>query len=208
MLIIVTAVGLSSGLALAGEPSSEPQNSIPLLSDESGERLEPATDAAAAADLPREDLDRAEAEALLQGEFGAELEVPAEFFDGLEVEAFRSDHVALVEAPTSEDPAGLLSSSLPLRTETESGDVALIDLDLEHAEGHLQPENPLVDVEIPSELADGIAFPDAGVSITLPSGSGERMSSEIGDASAFYPNIRPDTDIAITAVPTGVETYT
>jgi streptogramin lyase len=208
LVALVSLCGLI-GLAASAGASDEPGQALPpLVNEADADRFEPTTDQAAAEELPKQDLGRAEAEDLLQEVFGAELEVPAEFFDELEVDAFRSDHVALVESPTAEAPAGLLSSSLPLRTETESGAVAPVDLDLEHDGGHLQPENPLVDVEIPSELANGIALPDAGVSITLSSGSGERMSSEVGDASAFYPNVRPDTDIAITAVPTGVETYT
>jgi sugar lactone lactonase YvrE len=170
--------------------------------------IEADTNPAAAETMPHTDLDRAEAGELLEEVFGNELEAPGEFFDDLEVDAFRSDHVALVAPPVPGAGAGLLTSTLPLRTENDSGDKELIDLDLEAEGGELQPQNSLVEVAIPTDLSDGISMPEAGVSIHLASGDVERQASEIGDSSAFYPNVREETDVVVTATPTGVETYT
>ncbi|HEX6780646.1 MAG TPA: hypothetical protein VF125_01310 [Solirubrobacterales bacterium] len=166
------------------------------------------TNPAAAEALPHTDLDRAEAAELLEEVFGNELEAPGEFFDNLEVDAFRSDYVALVAPSEPGASAGLLSSTIPLRTENDSGDKELIDLDLEAEGGELQPQNSLVEVAIPTDLSNGISMPKVGVSIHLASGDVERQASELGESSAFYPNVREDTDVVATATPTGVETYT
>lgn len=170
----------------------------------------PDSDPAIAPGTETEDLGRPEAEDLLQEVFGTAIEASAEVFDDLEVEAFRSDHVAVVAPPESSDdaPAGLLSSSLPLRTEDGTGDMAVVDLHLEPAQGHLEPENPLVELEIPTQLSDGISLPESGIRIDLASTAGERIASTVGDASAFFPNTAHDTDFVVTATPTGVETYT
>ena len=170
--------------------------------------IEADTNVVAAETLPHTDLDRAQAAELLEGVFGNELEAPAEFFDDLEVDAFRSDYVALVEPPAPDATAGLLSSTLPLRTEDQAGEKEVVNFDLESDGGDFEPRNPLVEVEIPSNLADGISMPDAGVTISVASGDVERSASEIGEASAFYPNVRDQTDFVATATPTGVETYT
>jgi sugar lactone lactonase YvrE len=206
--VVALCLGISSGLAIADEPSSQPGAEMPLLPSGSGAQFEPDTNPAAAEILPKQDLDREEAEELLDGVFGEELEVPADFFDELDVDAFRADNVALVDPPAASAPAGLLSSTLPLRAENDSGEKSLIDLTLQQEGAGLEPRNSLVDVSIPSELSDGISIPIAGVGVRLSSVNGERSASQVGDATAFYPNVRPETDVAITAVPTGVETYT
>jgi hypothetical protein len=170
--------------------------------------IEADTNPAAAEALPHTDLDRAEAAELLEEVFGNKLEASAEFFDELEVDAFRSDYVALVAPPAPGASPGLLTSTLPLRAENDSGDKELIDLDLEAEAGELQPQNSLVEVAIPTDLSDGISLPEAGIDIHLASGDVERQASELGESSAFYPNVREETDVVVTATPTGVETYT
>jgi DNA-binding beta-propeller fold protein YncE len=205
-LVLLFAIG---GALAFGEGNPESADVFtPLVDENEASRVQPDTDPTLALALPHEDLDRAEAEELLQGVFAEELEVSAQFFDDLEVEAFRSDHVAVVNPPSPSQSAGLLSSSLPLRAEGASGEKELIDLGLEAKGGHLEPENPLVDVAIPVELSEGILIPAAGVSIDLPTVAGDRQASEVGEATAFFPNVRADTDVAITATPAGVETYT
>jgi len=168
----------------------------------------PETDPAAASSLETEGIGRPEAEKVLQEVFGDGLEASAEFFDELEVEAFRSDFTALIAPPEPGSSAGLASSLLPLRTEDEGGNEELVDLDLEQADGHLEPDNPLVEVQIPSELGDGIDLPESGVKIELPSAASSRTASLVGDSSAFFPNVDTDTDFVASAAPTGLETYT
>jgi hypothetical protein len=92
-----------------------------------------------------EDIGRPEAEGVLEEVFGSSLEGPAQALDELNVEEFRSDHVAVVAPPdgSEQSPAGLLSSLLPLRADNDNGEKELVDLDLQGVEGHLEPENPL-----------------------------------------------------------------
>src|SRR6187200_2798861 len=92
LVAIVSLCGLI-GLATTAGASDEPGQTLPpLVNEADADRFEPTTDQAAAEELPLRDLGRTAAEDLLQEVFGAELEVPAEFFNELEVEAFRSDH--------------------------------------------------------------------------------------------------------------------
>jgi sugar lactone lactonase YvrE len=196
--------GQSESFYPASSPAVEEakEHAIPVAMPDSELDIAPETET--------QDLKRPEAEDLLQEVFGPSIEAPAEFFDELEIEAFRSDHVAVVAAPDpSEDaPAGLLSSSLPLRTEDETGDLQVVDLDLDLTQEHLEPENPLAELEIPAQLSDGISLPESNIEIELASTTAQRTASILGDASAFYPNVAQDTDFVVTAAPTGVETYT
>lgn len=157
-----------------------------------------------------EALGRPEAEGVLEEVFGSSIEGPAQALDELNVEEFRSDHVAVVAPPvgSGQSPSGLISSVLPLRAENDHGEKEMVDLDLEGVDGHLEPENPLVAVEIPGELSEGITFPESGIAINVASSQGQRDSSLAGDASAFFPNVANNSDLVITPTALGVETYT
>ena len=167
----------------------------------------PETDPSTVSDMETESMGRGEAEAVFEGVFGDSVEASAEFFAELEVEEFRSDFVALTVPPEPGATPGLISSRLPLRAVDESGEKELVDLDLQQASGHFEPGNPLVEVEIPSELGDGITLPESGIRIELPSAPETRTASTSGDASAFFPNVDIDTDLVVSAAPTGLETY-
>jgi 6-bladed beta-propeller/NHL repeat len=168
----------------------------------------PFTDADAAAELPHSNLNRDEAAELLTAVFPSALEEAAGVFDGLEVEKFRSDHVAVVGSDEPGEPPGLLTSLLPLRDESTDGVKEQVDLGLEPVTGDLQPANPLVEVEIPSELEEGVAeLPGEGVSISL-AGDSERTATTIAGDAAFYPNVARDSDLVVLPTPTGLETLT
>jgi hypothetical protein len=220
LLVLVVAAAIASedqptgdhgGTSEAGFLSSSvnsPAELAPLVEGADHVGTEPLTDPQAAEELPHSNLSRSSAEELLQEVFGDGLEGPAAFYDELDVESFRSDHVAVIAPEHLGDAPGLVSSLLPLRAVDDSGELAPVDLDLEPDEGTLQPANPLVDVEIPTELSAGIELPEAGVVIDVGSGQIDRTASEVGESSAFFPNIRPDSDFVVSAIPTGVETYT
>jgi sugar lactone lactonase YvrE len=208
-------LSVCGGLAAASSGEGNPFSAdAPLLpaSDSAlaGNRIPagPVTDPAAAEELPHSELGRAEAEDLLTSVFPTALEEPAGIFNGLEVEEFHSDHVAVVAPADSSGSSGLLSSLLPLRTEDAAGQKAPVDLELEVAGGELEPSNPLVEVGIPTELAEGIALPESNIAIELSGGQAERRASTIGNEAAFYPNVAPDTDLSVVPTPTGVETFT
>jgi len=65
-----------------------------------------------------------------------------------------------------------------------------------------------VPIEISSRLSGGIVFPDTGIAIDVGTGDTNRYASEVGDATAFFPNVHPNSDFVVSAIPTGVETYT
>ncbi|HVD40057.1 MAG TPA: hypothetical protein VNC16_03510 [Solirubrobacterales bacterium] len=169
---------------------------------------EPHTDPAAAEELPHTDLGRAEAEDLLTSVFLSALDEQAGIYGDLEVEAFRSDHVAVVPPEQPEGQPGLLSSLLPLRVENEDGEKEVVNFDLEdEGAAGLSPSNPLVAVQIPASLSQAIDMPEVGISIGIADVA-DREASTISDAAAFYPNVAGDADISILPTPTGVETLT
>jgi streptogramin lyase len=168
----------------------------------------PFADADAAAELPHSNLSRDEAAELLTAAFPSALDEAAGVYDGLEVEKFRSDHVAVIGSDEAGGSASLLTSLLPLRDEATGGVKEQVDLGLEPVAGDLQPVNPLVEVEIPSEIEEGIAeLPDEGISISL-AGDSERTATTISGDAAFYPNVARDSDLVVLPTPTGLETLT
>jgi hypothetical protein len=166
------------------------------------------TDPQAAEELPHEDLDRGQAVKLISEVFGPELQAPAGIYDELEVERFVSDNAAIIGAGDQPEMAGaviggapsqqyegptLLESTVPLRVEDASGQTDAVNLELEHAEGELQPANPLVEVGIPQNLGEGIAISDSGVTIELWGAPIERVPSTVEDSVVLYPERLPRT---------------
>lgn len=201
----------TAGSEASSIPQPEGLAAIERMS-ESGQATEvaTATDPQAAEELPHVDLDRPQAEELLGSVFPSALEGSAKALDELEVEAFHSDYVAVVAPPGGSGSAspGLLSSSLPLLAENDAGEKELVDLDLESVGDRLRPENPLVTVNIPSDLSKGIAFPESEITITVANAETDPTATEPTQSSAFYPNVRTDSDIAISPTPMGIETFT
>jgi hypothetical protein len=179
------------------------------------------TDPQAAEELPHEDLDREEAVELISEVFSPELQAPAGIFDELEVERFVSDNAAIIGAGDQPEMTGtvigasasqryegptLLESTVPLRVEGDSGPAEAVDLALEHAEGELQPANPLVEVGIPQNLGEGIDISNSGVTIELQGAPIARTPSTVEDSVALYPEVAPDSSLAVAPTPSGVET--
>ncbi len=218
LLAIVTSSALADDEGQSALSGPSPQEIEASLAGEgpAPEAIEP-TDSEAAETLPHIDLDRDEAAELLSSVFAPELEGTAGIFDELEVERFHGDHVALI-APgdqlgqeihsEGESQPTLLESTLPLRTENDSGEDAAVDLTLEATEEGLQPANPLVEVGIPAQLGEGISLPETGVEISLADAPAARTPSIVEGSTAFYPNITPqgDGDLSVAPTPLGVET--
>lgn len=197
-----------------------PFSPAPAEVEEARENVDPLTNPPAADELPHDNLGRAEAANLMQDVFGPLLDMPAGIFDDLHVDRFLSDDTAVIAGGTVADltnegstaevgsNAFLLESTMPLRTENGGGEKAAVDLDLERKEQALEPANPLVDVSIPGELADGIRLSASGVSVNLADAPDDRSASVVESNVAFYPNVAPDTDFAVAPSPSGFETFT
>lgn len=217
--VVLFLLTVSGGLALADESQNDGPESFALALPDTLQELEsltessqavstePSTDPAAAEELPHVDLGRGEAQELLTSVFPDALEEQAGVFADLEVEAFRSDHVAVVPPKDPAADPGLLSSLLPLRTENENGSKEVVDLNLEDTGEALKPINPLVDVKIPARLDQAVQLPADGVSITVESAA-DSTASVVSNGAAFYPNIAPESDLSILPTPTGFETLT
>jgi streptogramin lyase len=104
--------------------------------------------------------------------------------------------------------AKILDASIPISAEAASGEPGAIDLSLQRGDGEIQPTNPLVEVEIPDELGEGIELPGPEVTIKLAGAPEERTPSVIDQSVGFLPNVATDTDLAVAPTPTGVETLT
>ncbi len=216
-------IAIVAGVALAEEPEQAKQSAESFVPGWTLEEAPPAngsgadllgvtTDLEAAESMPHNDLDRPEAVELADAVFGDVIESAAGIYDGLEVERFHSDYVAVVPGDTpgatGESQSGLLSSTLPLRTPDSDGVKSLVDLDLQQQGDVLEPDNPLVAVEIPTELGEGFALPELDITIKLDAAPAERTPSTVGEGAAFYPNVAADSDLAIAPTATGVETST
>lgn len=212
-LLVCTSIGRAD----TGQPVEFTHSAGEI--QEAEEAAAPLTDRRAAEELPHRDLDRGESEELLQAVFGPLIEAPAGVFGNLNVEKFLSNNAAVVsgsqisdltnEAPSTEPGQSfLLESTTPLRTEAPDGSLETVDLGLEGASGGLRPANPLIELEIPNQLGEGIELPEAGVQIELQGAPAERSPSTVGETVAFYPNVAPDTDLAVSPTPAGVETLT
>jgi hypothetical protein len=188
---------------------------------EEGERVESQlTDPKAAEELPHRDLDRGQVLQLISAVFGIQLEGVAGVFNDLDVDHFLSDNAAVIEAGDQPEASGvvigdgdydgpaLIESTVPLRTEDQSGEEATVDLGLEHAQGEIQPAAPLVEVGIPSDLGEGIDLPESEVGIELVGAPEGRAPSIVDETVAVYPEVAEDTSFAVAPSPSGVETFT
>jgi tripartite motif-containing protein 71 len=99
--------------------------------------------------------------------------------------------------------AELVDSTLPL----EVGSGEPLDLSLVHQDGRLEPAAPLVETQIPEELDERIELPELGIGIELLAANPQRTASISNGSVAFYPNVAQDADFAVSATPTGIETF-
>ena len=71
----------------------------------------------------------------------------------------------------------------------------------------MAPVNPLVDVNIPERLGEGIEFPDSDIGITLAGAAPDANSSMVDGKMVVYSGVANDTSLAVMPTPTGLETY-
>ena len=223
-ILILAGPALAAGIGTPGRPSAAEYAEAAEL----GERHREAEEADAVAE-PTAPLNDTEALALAEAAFSPQLEAAAGIFNELEIEQPLTDYAAVVEAPASAQASGwagvaratadlegnqeyegpaLLESSVPLQTPDALGLPAPVDLGLEEAGAGLAPANPLAELWIPGELGEGVSLPEAGVRLTFPEAvDSSEATMTPGEALAFYPNAAPETDLALSPTPEGVETF-
>jgi DNA-binding beta-propeller fold protein YncE len=229
-LASVAGLGLSPNGARGDESPAEAESLAPtsaqtkefLESGEAGELVEePETNLHAAQTMPHRDLERGEALKLAEAVFEPELDSAGGIVGEIEPDQFLSNYAAVVPASSLPEEPGqsgeglptehpnmpvLLESTIPLRTEDSSGKVETVDLELEHSEGELQPQNPLADVGIPEQLGEGISLVGPEVAVTVAGAPEGRAPTDVGGQFAFYPEIADNVDLIAAPTARGVET--
>jgi hypothetical protein len=119
-----------------------------------------------------------------------------------EVERFFGESSALVEMPGETHPVVAISSA-PLRDANESGEVAEVDLTVEHTPEGPEVVNPLVPTEIPSDAAAPLSVGTVDVALE---GAAQSDASVVRE-TPVYPNALEDTDYVIKPTTYGAETF-
>ena len=195
MTIAIALVALLGTSAADAPPDFGASSALTVAAEHDlGEHQGSGGDRSDGSELP------AEAQQLVDDTFGDELReppTPLELPVGGEVEQYLGDHAARIELGDGEQELAL--SALPLRV-----DSAPVDLGLEREGTQLVPANPVVDITVPRQLADGATIGDDGLRLAPTSGSAT-ASAELTDNKAFYAEVARDTDWLVGPVPTGAE---
>jgi len=138
---------------------------------------------------------------LLDG-FGAGLGL-ADVARGRQVRRFVDDYTAVLEGK-GERPPVLVESPWPVRAVDEDGRKQPVDLSLEPIEGGLKPSNAASDIKLPASLEAGVQLGEIGV---VPDGSADAQVPDGNSKHVVYPNAGIDTDVIVTALPTGAEVF-
>ncbi len=130
---------------------------------------------------------------------------PARFLSDARLERVVETDAATV---TSEGDTQLLEAGMPVRTEDEEGELGKVDLGLVPAGDGWELENPLVGVEVGASVEEGIALPEAGVTV-VQVGAEDSAARPEGDSDLFFPEVDEgtDTDLIVSPTSTGVELF-
>jgi hypothetical protein len=115
---------------------------------------------------------------------------------------YRGSFGALIQHGDSDEDVALVTSSLPLKN--EAGEP--VDLGLERGDSGFSPAAPVVELQIPEDLRDGIELEDSGLSVT-PAAEGPTSGVEANE-KVFYANAQTDTDVLVQPTARGFETFT
>ena len=106
---------------------------------------------------------------------------------------------------------GVIDSTAPIAVETSPGQRTPIDLSLGQSGNFFEPLTPLVGVQIPKHLGEGVQLANTGVSLTPVDGQGNALSGPEGSiigASVLYTNTQTDADTMVKATTAGFEVNT
>jgi DNA-binding beta-propeller fold protein YncE len=143
--------------------------------------------------------------AAIGGVVGGPPRLPA----GQRIVRFLSSKAAQIAVPGRK--GALVESMQPMAIETSRGHRAPVDLALSKVGGVFESVRPLVGVLIPQKLSQGVALPEAGVSLTPVSSEGVPLGGAEGlvdGSSVLYANTQTDSDTAVKPTTNGVEAST
>jgi hypothetical protein len=150
-----------------------------------------------------------EAKAAINQNFGDIIETasstPLDALGTSEVAFFRGEQVAVLEGAGGK-PASLAVSTTPMRVPGENGRLAPIDLGLTLEGGSWSTTNGQVELQIPTSSAGTFEVGPLAFDLALP-GEQPSSSSSLGDSARFYPEVGPDTDMALSATSEGAEVF-
>lgn len=103
---------------------------------------------------------------------------------------------------------GVVDSTVPMAMETSPGRRTPLNLSLGQSGNVFEPLTPLVGVQIPQQLGDGVQLANTGISLTPVSGQGSALSGSAGSvlgAGVLYANTQTDTDTMVKPTTYGFE---
>ena len=102
----------------------------------------------------------------------------------------------------------LLEAGVPVQVRDEDGTLKKVDLALAGNGEGFTAANPLVDIEIPTELHDGIDVATSAGNLGIrPVAEGDSQGIKYGDQNAFFPDIDDDRDLFVAPIAKGIETF-
>jgi hypothetical protein len=205
----VRSADVSSGLLEALESPSGLQGQSDKAEEDAGPLGAEELEAVERSRQLFRDLSQSEAIKVTSEQFPQLIEQPSydplRLAEGEKVDAFATENVAQLDLPGGE--SGVFESGLPLIAEAASGEQLPVDLSLRRTETAIEPVNPLTDVRIPLELAEGISLPATDLTLSPVDSKGTpiRGPATIDGAAAFYANTQLDSDILVKPLPSGFE---
>lgn len=157
-------------------------------------------------------LNRAQAAQLAREAFPAVIDQPLggppSLPKGQRITGFAKANVAQVDLGGGRH--GVVESLVPMAIAT-ADKWAAVNLALRDSGSTFAPTNPLVGVDIPKRLADGVQLPSRGLSLTPANASGAPLAGSEGTldgASVLYANTQINTDTVIKPTPLGLDAQT
>ncbi len=146
---------------------------------------------------------------LLRSSFGEELASleldPARYLTNSTLERnLQNEGGAVV---SNEGQAELMEAEIPAEVRGENGELGKVDLSLEATSEGFRPANPVVEVEIPTVLSEGVAIEGGETTITQAGADPESRAQRFGEEDVIYPEVLTDTDLLVSPLSTGVEFF-
>lgn len=130
---------------------------------------------------------------------------PPQLARGDRVERYLGDHALVIDQESG--PNVFVESLTPLRATDQDGRKAALDLRLERRSESYRPRNAAADVEMPTDLRNGVELKRTGIRLRPEAVAAGVEPSIVGGEKLFYPNVATDTDHLVVPTPSGVETF-